>query len=109
MPSDWQDLLREAPVLPPQSCQASRFARLQARRVLQQRVARPLERLARRLPEAVLLAGADLVDGVGGQPLDLNPVVDHPRLRHPRCDRLAVTRRQVSRHQFDPGAAGRSS
>ena len=33
---------------------------------------------------------------------------DHPRMRHPRPQRLLPARRQVRRHQFDPFTAGRS-
>ena len=76
--------------------------------MLQQRIARPLDGFGRRRPQAVLLRAADGVDRVGRQPLDVKPVVDHPGLRHPRPHRLAVARRQVRRHQFDPGTAGRS-
>ena len=76
--------------------------------MLQQRIARPLDGFGRRRPQAVLLRPADGVERVGSQPFDVKPVVDHPCLRHPRPHRLAVARRQVRRHQFDPGTTGRS-
>ena len=55
----------------------------------------------------MLLRPPHLVERVGRQAFDVEPVEDHPRVRHPRPQRLLPARRQVRRHQLDPFTAGR--
>jgi hypothetical protein len=70
-----------------------------------------LERLRRlgthaplfRLPDLV-----DLVDRVGSEPFDIEPVEDHLGLRHSRPQRFLPTGGQIRRHQRNAFAPGRS-
>ena len=96
----------ERAVLPAQGHQPPLLARLQPRRVLQQRIAHPLELLGL-LAQPMLLCPPHLIERVGRQAFDVEPVEDHPRVRHPRPQRLLPARRQIRRHQLDPFTAGR--
>ena len=75
------------------------LARLEPLRVLQQAIARPLERLGRLRVRAPLLRPPNFVHGLRSEAFHVKAVEDHPRVRNPRSQRFLPARRHTTRRR----------